>query len=289
MSLAGPSQTLVQVQLIDYLELVSFVILFYDYFLTLDLEVECFWGWSAKGFATLLFYVNRYLSLLGNIPIIIFSFWPERVLHHNGCHTLEIYQQFFLSIVQLIISLLFILRLYALYDKDKRILGFLCIVTTGMVGNGLLQWYLSGKDGSPTISQAVQSRVGCLQNYTVNQGLHLVYLWLGVSVLDLSVFFLTLLKTLKLRRETQGGVVTVLMRDGVLYFGIITLTNAANMLTFGLEQGYMKGLLPVFANIIASVMMSRLMFNLRDGHGQVSSMDVDLWEASTHAWLDSQP
>ncbi|KAF9058424.1 hypothetical protein BDP27DRAFT_1432812 [Rhodocollybia butyracea] len=128
--------------------------------------------------------------------------------------------------------------------------------------------------------------------------LDLVYLWLGVSVLDLSVFFLTLLKTLKLRRETQGGVVTVLMRDGVLYFGIITLTNSANMLTFGVfdgyslnngNKGYMKGLLPVFANIIASVMMSRLMFNLRDGHGQVSSMDVDLWEASTHAWLDSQP
>ncbi|KAF9058425.1 hypothetical protein BDP27DRAFT_1153872, partial [Rhodocollybia butyracea] len=106
-------------------------ILFYDYFLTLDLEVECFWGWSAKGFATLLFYINRYLSLLGNIPIIIFSFWPERVLHHNvsKLDTLLLSMQSLITLSRV----LFILRLYALYDKDKRILGFLCIVTTGMV------------------------------------------------------------------------------------------------------------------------------------------------------------
>ncbi|KAF9062333.1 hypothetical protein BDP27DRAFT_1233747, partial [Rhodocollybia butyracea] len=114
------------------------VILCYDYLITLDLEVEYFWRCSSTGFGTILFYINRYLSLLGNIPIIIFFFLPEQILRLHRCHVLEIYQQFFLSLVQLVISILFILRLYAIYDKDKRILGFLCMLATGMVGNGLV-------------------------------------------------------------------------------------------------------------------------------------------------------
>ncbi|KAF9058426.1 hypothetical protein BDP27DRAFT_587039 [Rhodocollybia butyracea] len=271
----GPSDVLVQVQWNVRVELVSFAILFYDYLTTLDLEVEYFWNGSSRGLGTILFYINRYLSLLGNIPIIIFFFWPEPLLRSNRCHALEIYQQFFLSLVQLVISILFILRLYAIYAHDKRVLTLLCILTTGMVGNGLLQWYISQNDAAVLdIPQALISQAGCLQSYTSAQGLHMVYLWLGVLVVDLIVFSLTLRKTLQLFKDIPGGIVTVIMRDGVLYFGIITLTNSANILAFALGKDYMKGLLPIFANIIASVMMSHLMLNLRDG--QVYSMEVDL-------------
>lgn len=80
------------------------------------------------------------------------------------CHALKIYQQFFLSLVHLVISsmfqfivivqlimtvrfirimsVLFILRLYAIYGKDRRILGFLSLVATGVVGNGLVSFDL---------------------------------------------------------------------------------------------------------------------------------------------------
>lgn len=61
----------------------AIVILFYDYFITLDLEVERFWKRNSRGLGAILFYINRYLSLLGNIPIIVFFFWSEPVLYHN--------------------------------------------------------------------------------------------------------------------------------------------------------------------------------------------------------------
>lgn len=48
---------------------VVLAILYYDYALTLSTEVERFWRrpWSLVSFG---FYLNRYLSLLGHIPVM---------------------------------------------------------------------------------------------------------------------------------------------------------------------------------------------------------------------------
>ena len=50
---------------------------------------------------------------------------------------------------------------------------------------------------------------------------------------------------------------------GVLYFGVITVANLVNILTFLKGEAYMRSVFPAFANIIASIMISRLMMNLR--------------------------
>lgn len=50
-------------------------ILYYDYFLTISWEVERVWKTSGLNWATGLFYFNRYLCLLGHIPVIIEYFW----------------------------------------------------------------------------------------------------------------------------------------------------------------------------------------------------------------------
>lgn len=50
--------------------------LYYDYCLTLAMEIERMWK-SHGGFswAISLFYVNRYLALFGHIPVIVQYFW----------------------------------------------------------------------------------------------------------------------------------------------------------------------------------------------------------------------
>jgi hypothetical protein len=53
------------------------VILYYDYFLTLPMEIERFWPQRTFSWALFLFYLNRYLALLGEIPIIILYFLPK--------------------------------------------------------------------------------------------------------------------------------------------------------------------------------------------------------------------
>ncbi|KAJ3827368.1 hypothetical protein F5880DRAFT_1452749, partial [Lentinula raphanica] len=53
------------------------VILVYDYLLTLDIEIERFWKRDTRRIASVLFFINRYLSLVGNIPLVLFFFWTE--------------------------------------------------------------------------------------------------------------------------------------------------------------------------------------------------------------------
>ncbi|KAJ7728693.1 hypothetical protein DFH07DRAFT_757192 [Mycena maculata] len=49
-------------------------LLFYDYFLTLNWEVSRYWG-SKLAFANVLFYLNRYGTLFGTIPVVLQYFW----------------------------------------------------------------------------------------------------------------------------------------------------------------------------------------------------------------------
>jgi hypothetical protein len=58
------------------------VILYYDYLLTLPLECSRYWG-SRITLASGFFYLNRYLALLGHIPVVFRYFWtssyPDRI------------------------------------------------------------------------------------------------------------------------------------------------------------------------------------------------------------------
>ncbi|GAV99982.1 hypothetical protein LENED_001470 [Lentinula edodes] len=74
----------VQVNWYHCVEWAQFGIVIYEYLITLDLEVERFWKRKTKGLGSVLFYVNRYLTLLGNIGIIVLFMSPELVLRHNG-------------------------------------------------------------------------------------------------------------------------------------------------------------------------------------------------------------
>jgi hypothetical protein len=53
-------------------------ILYYDYLLTFSVEFECFWTPRWRTWGSILFFFNRYLTLLGHIPVIYeFFFWAE--------------------------------------------------------------------------------------------------------------------------------------------------------------------------------------------------------------------
>ena len=59
----------------------SSAILYYDYLLTFGEEVRFFWGRKRTNSVTVLFFLNRYVSILGNVPVILQSFrsWDDDV------------------------------------------------------------------------------------------------------------------------------------------------------------------------------------------------------------------
>ncbi|KAH7874881.1 uncharacterized protein C8R40DRAFT_1265418 [Lentinula edodes] len=272
----------IQVNWNHYMELIEFVILAYDYLLTFDLEIERFWKRDTKRLAAILFFVNRYLTLLGNIPFVLLFFRPGLILRYRdsliddrsrlgrftqGREALDLYAQILIYVVQINISILFLLRMHAIYGGSKRIAGFLGVVLMGMMVNNVVQLYLADRTGPAAVDlPSASAQVGTIPSFSDTQGLHLAYLWIGIFVFDLCVFSLTLWKTYCIYKDgyISRGIGTVVMRDGLMYFGIITLATLANILAFALGTEFTKGLLPIFSNIISSVMMSRLMLNLRE-------------------------
>ncbi|KAJ3813233.1 hypothetical protein F5876DRAFT_74096 [Lentinula aff. lateritia] len=293
----------IQVNWNHYLELAEFVILAYDYLLTFDLEIERFWKRDTRRLAAILFFVNRYLTLLGNVPFVLLFFRPGLILRYGDVRmdnpfpsvhsliivdvrvilhrvdrreALDLYAQILIYVVQINISILFLLRMYAIYGGSKRIAGFLGVVLIGMMVNNVVQLYLADRTGPAAVDlPSASAQVGTIPSFSDTQGLHLAYLWIGIFVFDLCVFSLTLWKTYCIYKDDymiSRGIGTVVMRDGLMYFGIITLATLANILAFAIGTEFTKGLLPIFSNIISSVMMSRLMLNLREGHMNETQM-----------------
>ncbi|KAJ4478013.1 hypothetical protein C8R41DRAFT_292746 [Lentinula lateritia] len=81
---------------------------------------------------------------------------------------------------------------------------------------------------------------------------------------DFLVFSLTLYKALTLQRDGRMTLLSVLMRDGTIYFGVMAISIIGNILTFLLGSSQTRGMATTFTNAISSIMISRLMFNLRD-------------------------
>ncbi|KAJ7121495.1 hypothetical protein C8R44DRAFT_981612 [Mycena epipterygia] len=254
-----------------YFNLVSFTLLFYDYFLTFEWEVSRYWG-SAFTWPNILFFANRYGTLLGNIPVVIhenrdvrldaltkppaltLSLWAR-------CRHLESYHQYFIIATQVMVGAMLILRTYALYERSKRVLTFMLSVTVGGVIVGLWS-VVTGKAGDNSAN--LRLYFGCNYAISHSQGISLAAAWAGVAVFDCMIFLLTLYKVFTRRRPNGADLLTVLLRDGSVYFGVMVMSNLSNILTFVLGSPYTRGIATTFTNIISSIMISRLMFNLRD-------------------------
>ncbi|KAJ7723490.1 hypothetical protein DFH07DRAFT_946507, partial [Mycena maculata] len=246
-----------------YLSAVSFTILFYEYLFTLDWETSRYWG-TKINWPTGLFFANRYGTLLGNIPIVFQSFWntpgtPNKI---RVCAVLNTYHQFFIIVMQTIGGVMLILRTYALYERNNRILILMVTVSAAIVGVVVWSTLASGKAASNT--PALPLYIGCTYEITHAQSVGLVIAWASLGGFDCMIFILTLYRALSRRHLSRLNLVTVLIRDGSIYFAVMVVSNLSNILTFVFGAAHTRGVATTFTNIISSVMISRLMLNLRD-------------------------
>ncbi|EDR09419.1 uncharacterized protein LACBIDRAFT_318990 [Laccaria bicolor S238N-H82] len=166
-----------------------------------------------------------------------------------------------------------IMRVYVLYERSRRVLAVLVGMALTVISFGC--WSVLGtKNTTPDMDPVLP--VG---------GIHIGAAWGGMLVFDSVIFVMTVLKSFPLRSKSQD-LITVLLRDGTIYFSVILAVNLTNILILVLggvtlyeESRYSAdervGLLRYFAftkhlyirrfpHSISSVMISRLVLNLRD-------------------------
>ncbi|KAJ7213225.1 hypothetical protein B0H12DRAFT_1156092 [Mycena haematopus] len=83
---------------------------------------------------------------------------------------------------------------------------------------------------------------------------------------DVLVFVLTVRKAFEQRSSMtySGSLMQRMINDGSMYFGVIILSNLANVLSFYLGDVLLAGFLSWFTTSLSLTLLSRLMLNLHD-------------------------
>ncbi|KAJ7808317.1 hypothetical protein B0H14DRAFT_3482454 [Mycena olivaceomarginata] len=200
-----------------------FALLVYDCLLTLDWEISRYWGEAfTLTVPNVLFFANRYGTLLGNIPVIIPYFWTsqslaEKITTCDLCHNLESYHQYFIVGTQLLVGVMLFLRTYALYERSKRALVLMLGVAVGALAVGLWAVITSTSDDT-------SYWVGTMPMDGISSPYYYVTVWPFPPGLCFS---------------TGASDALVL---GSLYFGVMVMSNLANILTLVIGNPYSRGI-----------------------------------------------
>ncbi|OCH89159.1 hypothetical protein OBBRIDRAFT_826707 [Obba rivulosa] len=250
------------IQINRFCVLTALTVLYWDYCITLPLEIEAFWKKDFITLASILFFLNRYVSLLGHIPISL-EFFAD--LAETRCHELQTYHQFFVVVTQVIVAALLTLRTYALYGQNKRILYLLgtSFVIGTSIGVAFTDW------GSNKPGKILSRQRGCDLSLSVQQSRHLTVSWSVVLAFDTLVFALTAIRGVQVRGFWNFCLFhRIFVRDGAVYYGTMVVLNVVNFLTITLppvsggiyviylndglnsrEQSEQKGMLTTFTNV----------------------------------------
>ncbi|KAF7320597.1 hypothetical protein HMN09_00144200 [Mycena chlorophos] len=124
--------------------LAAFAILVYDHFLILPPEIRYIWRHPRRP-SSLLFLFNRYFSLAANIAVLGFTFLE---IPSSQCDTLLTTKKAFQMIQQLVVYLILVLRVYAMFGLNRKLL-------VGLLSAGVVVLVIAGaldlsQDQSPS-------------------------------------------------------------------------------------------------------------------------------------------
>ncbi|EMD34819.1 hypothetical protein CERSUDRAFT_116996 [Gelatoporia subvermispora B] len=249
------------VYLHNYLHLAGISIFYYDFTLTFSDEYWRIWK-QRKHAGSYLFFLNRYLTFLGDIAVNVGNF--SHFKSDLSCEHYSFYRQVLLIVAQVVVCVLSFLRTYALYRRSKWIAAF--ILTMGLSLLGLSCWAVIGQ------KDTVDLNGGCHTGLDRITAIRTAVAWESLFVFDLMIFFLTMYKTWDnrvtrplVRASGKLDLLSLIFRDGAMYFAVMAVANLANTLTFYFLQPLLRGVLSTFASSVSVAMMSRLMLNLHEG------------------------
>ncbi|PPQ71634.1 hypothetical protein CVT26_010595 [Gymnopilus dilepis] len=252
----------------------AFVILYYDYLLTLKTEIKWYWCSIDNqprrfSLARVLFFLNRYVSIIGNIPVILPFFAPR-----FDSHRLE-YHQCLIIAVQLIVAIIAILRSYAIHASNRRLVAVLSPVVIALSLYGVYE-VLTEKVSRYSLSDL--PRYGCQLPITVemlaltsvatsqadsmtSRAPGFARAWVVHLGFDFLVLLATLYSALKYKHESR--LIPLIIRDGTMYFGVIAVSVVFVIVSYPFFPAYLRGGTATLTSVLSSTMMSRLFFNLR--------------------------
>ncbi|KAF8273738.1 hypothetical protein EI94DRAFT_1172575 [Lactarius quietus] len=234
----------------DASALCGYCILYYDYFLTLSREVDRFWHLGPHSWASIVFFANRYIALLGHIPLLY-------GVIANPCKTVDIqlfltkYHGILMLLLHFLTAVLLMMRVYALYFRNKWVLAIVALEAVATISIGC--WVLSRPLGDISTIQTLQKSTRFQTGAAFT----------GLLVFDCTVFALSTYRSINLGGQNVPFLNRLLV-DGFMYYGVTWSVNLVNVVVLMTAPPSINLSTPVFANVLSVIMVSRLMINLYD-------------------------
>ncbi|KAF8208534.1 hypothetical protein K438DRAFT_2012566 [Mycena galopus ATCC 62051] len=260
----------------NFVGFASFTILVWDHIITFSDEVELIWK-PKKGPLIYLFIFNRYFTPLGFVINLFAYLSPTWTVERFVTSVLAPYQYLTLSIAVEVVGAMMLLRINALYPRQKWIsalLGSMLIIETGinawLISRGEPVLHNRGSGVHGTISFALVD----WPLTTISPACSMVFdpaishaasasAWYPL-LYDSIVFALTVNCTLpSIRKKQAGYIIKRLLEDGVLYYSVIfSITFVLTFMIVGAPPGT-KNICAQMEQLITVAMMSRITLSLK--------------------------
>jgi len=251
----------------NYLGLAGFVVLVYDHILTFNDEIQYIWH-GKKKIVIWLFLINRYVTPLGFIINLNAYMSPSWSI--ETCRQFVVYEGIMGFFGVAVASLMMLVRIHAIYYGDLYVMSIMWLLFWGMV---IVNVWLLTTTG-PVIHPGI---AGCSMLFGQS---HNIGRWVSATAwtplcFDTVVIALVIFRTRRIvlaKIAEQSKVVTVLIRDGIMYFSVILAVNLVLAVMIVRAPDGIKNIFAQFQLILTVTMMSRITLNLRKNMDRTLSM-----------------
>ncbi|KAF9232306.1 hypothetical protein BU15DRAFT_81397 [Melanogaster broomeanus] len=269
---SDPQSILGPIQLSDYLSVASATIISHDYILTFSNEVEYVWNrpWTL---VSVMYIVLRYLGLL---VVMVESFGTAMFL----------FTAWGGNIFSIVIHLVFILRVYAMYNRSRIVLGILLFVYIPTTISILVLFGIINNPKTHFLSitdvEVVNMEL-CTSSYNGGTKLIISQRVLSTVVNGVLCSFAIVqcirysLEMHKVLGKWQSNrYMKLLVQESILYFVMILLINIIALIqTLATLSGTVQLMLVVLSSFPPYIVGPHLILSVREFHSRILGEHID--------------
>ncbi|KAG8897147.1 hypothetical protein FRB99_008397, partial [Tulasnella sp. 403] len=257
---------LMYVQQGNWISAAAATLFFYDCFLMLDRELEYIWcaRWS----------ISKVLFLMHRCPMMVLTLFGLYATVRSSavspspkaCRVYDDVLTYASIILFAVIQMTLIIRIYALYRKSWKVLAFLTFLFCASNIAILVLYHkvrvfiiYAFNPVAPYFNFCYRFCPECMRWST--------YMYIPMLVLDTTILLMTVYQSYVAASERAAApTLTILYRDGIIYFIVIFGVVLTNILFLSLAPSAMQPWFLPFMRPLISSMATRLTLNL---HGQL--------------------
>ncbi|TDL18504.1 hypothetical protein BD410DRAFT_793209 [Rickenella mellea] len=289
MSLAIPIEALPKLvrdaRTVDRSGVAACVCLIYEIFITFDQEVEYIWK-SRWTLPKVLYLWTRYFALF--VQVIAIAESTSMKVTTTVCAGWAYFEGITGQMLVMGVELLLMLRVWALYKRDRRVLYFLVALYIAEVtaNTVILGMSLPGIKSVPPLRGLFPPDFPLSGCFPIKVPKFFFSYWIPTLIFESVLFILMTLNFVRLARGNKPmPLLTLFFRDGTVYYAVIFAALLIQVLLYELVNSALAQVAIGWQLTMFSIMGARLVLNLRAasvGRSDYETVEMIKFEKRSH-------